>query len=79
MTNPFEKLEDKELAKIGADIIESKNVGGRAESMLPYAKSLKKEMKNNANGEELSLKVCLEIATSMFQMEVLKRYVEIKK
>ena len=39
MTNPFEKLEDKELAKIGADIIESKNVGGRAESMLPYSYS----------------------------------------
>lgn len=79
MTNPFEKLEDKELAKIGTGIIESKNAGGRAESMLPYAKNLKKEMKNNANGEELSLKVCLEIATSMFQMEVLKRYVEIQK
>ena len=72
MQNPYKTMFTKDLQIIAKDILEAKEEGKRAESLVPYAKEIYKNL--NGASETVTLRECIEIARSDFFEEVLKRF-----
>ena len=75
MKNPYLSLPDKELAKIAEDVMQSKNDGVRAESLVPYAKEIFKNLNLNTNDPSVSLRECINMAYNDFAEEIMRRFV----
>lgn len=75
MKNPYEKMSDKELSGIIKDVIEAKEQGHRAESLVPYAKEIFENLNLDVNKPTIMLNECLNMAYYDLTMTVMKKYV----
>lgn len=69
----FSKLAKKELHEIYLDYCCSKEEGRRCESLVPFAKEYKEQIKI---GDLMSLREAIDIVTEMFFEEVANRYLK---
>ena len=67
----FSKLSKKELHEIYLDYCHSKEKGQRCESLVPFAKKYKEQIKIE---NLMSLREAIDIVTKMFFEEVANRY-----
>lgn len=76
MKNPYEKMSDKELSGIIKDVIEAKEQGHRAESLVPYAKEIFENLNLDVNKPTIMLNECLNMAYYDLTMTLMKRFVD---
>lgn len=72
MQNPYTIMSTKDLQAIAKDILGAKKEGRRAESLVPYAKEIYRNL--NGASETVTLRECIEIARTDFFEEVLQRF-----
>ena len=75
MKNPYPFLSDDELAEIAENVTQSKKDGVRAESLVPYAKEIFRNLNLNTDDPSISLRECISMAYADFVEEILRRFV----
>ena len=75
MKNPYPSLSDKELAEIAEKVIQSKKDGVRAESLVPYAKEIFRNLNLNTDDPSISLRECISMTYADFAEEIMRRFV----
>lgn len=76
LNNPYKSLSDKDLSQIVDDVLQSKEKGVRAESLVPYARQVYENLNLNAEDPTVTLRECLDITYLDFTQEVMKRFVK---
>ena len=74
MKNPYPFLSDDELAKIAENVTQSKKDGVRAESLVPYAKEIFRNLNLNTDDPSVSLRECIGLAYNDFAEEIMRRF-----
>lgn len=73
--NPYENMSDKELSDVVKDVINAKEQGCRAESLVPHAKEIFENLNLDTNKPTITLNECLNIAYYDLTMDIMKRFV----
>ena len=76
LNNLYRPLSDKEFSEIIDDVLQSKENGVRAESLVPYAKKVYDNLNSNTNNQTITLEKCLDITYLDFTQEVMRRFVK---
>lgn len=76
LNNPYKSLSDKDLSQIVDDVLQSKEKGVRAESLVPYARLVYENLNLNPDDPTVTLRECLDITYLDFTQEVMRRFVK---
>ena len=76
LNNPYKSLSDKDLSQIVDDVLQSKEKGVRAESLVPYARLVYDNLNLNPDDPTVTLRECLDITYLDFTQEVMRRFVK---
>ncbi len=76
LNNPYKSLLDKDLSQIVDDVLQSKEKGVRAESLVPYARLVYENLNLNPDDPTVTLRECLDITYLDFTQEVMRRFVK---
>ena len=75
VVNPFKSMSVDELKVMADDIIKSKHVGCRVESLVPYARDIMANLNVSVDNPTIPLCECLAMAKDDFYMELCARLV----
>ena len=76
LNNTYKSLSDKDLSQIVDDVLQSKEKGVRAESLVPYARLVYENLNLNTDDPTVTLRECLDITYLDFTLEVMRRLVK---
>lgn len=76
LNSPYKSLSDKDLSQIVDDVLQSKEKGVRAESLVPYARLVYENLNLNPDDPTVTLRECLDITYLDFTQEVMRRFVK---
>lgn len=72
----YRSLSDKDLSEIINDVLQSKEKGVKAESLVPYARQVYENLNVNTNNQTVTFRECLDITYLDFTQEVMRRFVK---
>lgn len=75
LDHPFHRLSDEKLKEMAKNVLDAKEKGKRVECFVPYAKKIVDHVNLNSNGEEISLRECLDIVREEFLLELCRRMI----
>lgn len=76
LNNSYKSLSDKDFSQIVDDVLQSKEKGVRAESLVPYARLVYENLNLNTDDPTVTLRECLDITYLDFTQEVMRRFVK---